>query len=61
MVNDFCSGCRSKRLFSKCIREQYNFDGSCPCSHCLIKSMCDKGCSEFESFAKLVDFRKRCL
>ena len=51
MVNrDDCKGCfvHETKAF-ECSFEPINVDGEkCPCIICLVKSMCYKGCDEFD-------------
>ncbi len=47
-----CEGCRSymfwKRVIPTCILYPFNKkEGDCPCSECLIKVICSKGCPEY--------------
>ena len=50
MKYKFCEGCLDKdRQYpddgTECIEN--NFDGSCPCTVCLVKTMCGLNCDAF--------------
>jgi len=40
---EHCTGCS----IEVCILEQYNSEGECPCSCCLIKVSCRAYCNEY--------------
>jgi hypothetical protein len=53
-VIDYCKGCVTFELYGYCDMQEFNLgltmgplgdeSGQCPCSECLIKSMCDTSC-----------------
>ena len=53
-MDDDCEGCRSydsrtKRCSARMIEIISNSEHTCPCSVCLIKSMCNNPCSPFST------------
>ena len=47
-----CKGCRSLNYegLIVCKRGKYNHLGKCPCTICLVKSMCINGCKKYTTF-----------
>ena len=45
---DGCWDCDERIHFKKCALIDDNFDGSCPCTLCIIKMMCDIPCDKFD-------------
>ena len=54
-----CKGCltyKSEDLNDVfCSRISDNEDGNCPCSKCIIKSMCDEVCPQFNRWVSILD------
>ncbi len=49
-MKDLCDGCRTDNIDQctiKATNELYLYKNKCPCSVCLVKVMCKKGCLEF--------------
>lgn len=44
-----CDGCSYKTIAIRCYKIQ---DGSCPCTNCLVKMMCDYGCESWDEWYK---------
>jgi hypothetical protein len=42
---------------SPCDYAQYNQDGKCPCTNCLVKMICDpySACEDFRNFRNIED------
>ena len=51
-------GCRGCPSHGPCLMAKHNINGDCPCSYCLVKKMCLKGCSKFANFGVVVGFIK---
>jgi len=47
-MHNHCDGCNAQEGNS-CPRE--NTDGTCPCTLCILKMMCDNICEELEKWA----------
>lgn len=50
----YCHGCRSEKGCKSSISSYVGlseFNVLCPCSKCLIKSMCDVPCDKFRKFS----------
>lgn len=49
-----CEGCRTYRHpdtgIVDCHFEAYNENDICPCALCIVKTMCNQACDEFEEF-----------
>lgn len=61
-----CNGCFTLTYFARvgrqatdCTYAVYNTFGQCPCTVCIVKCMCDKGCPDFDLFEKYIDDLKR--
>jgi len=49
MIEPNCKGCSDVDSYGVC--DKHNEDGGCPCTLCIIKSMCQGGCcDEYESW-----------
>jgi len=48
-MKDKCDGCSYKTIAVRCYKIQ---DGSCPCTNCLVKMMCDYGCESWDEWYK---------
>ncbi len=46
MEHNNCGGCNLPSDVKICDFYGYNFDGSCPCTHCLVKPMCSDACDD---------------
>lgn len=63
--NEICKGCKSIIQFHSCIVPPIKNGKICPCSICLVKTMCNEPCEEFKIHAdwgkssKL--FEQRCM
>ncbi len=44
--HEHCEGCT---LYPGCTKAFYN-DGSCPCTNCIIKPMCQDICTPYNSY-----------
>ena len=53
MKHTSCKGCASRDAEPGCA-QIYRNTGQCPCSQCLVKSMCHNECSQFEMFTTYV-------
>jgi hypothetical protein len=52
-MKDTCKGCIThddELADYKCYWDSHNKDGSCPCSKCLVKVMCNVACDVFEEW-----------
>lgn len=53
---DYCDGCfsyvysvsRGKILY--CSFKEYNEEGQCPCTTCVVKVMCEHACNDYHVF-----------
>ena len=45
-MNKYCKGCLTVRRL--CM--EFNTEGGCPCTNCLIKPMCQDACCDFIEF-----------
>ena len=56
MSNSYCVGCscyyEDVRGYYYCNLEIANGEGKCPCSHCIVKIMCERACPTFDAFKK---------
>jgi hypothetical protein len=54
-----CTGCHSysSKPGSACILIKHNQKGKCPCTLCIVKTMCDDACQSFIQFENL--YRKQ--
>ena len=53
MTVNYCEGCFSltfNEFLDECKFCAYNPEGQCPCTHCIIKVMCDVQCDNFAVF-----------
>ena len=53
MSDEKCKGCITDHYETgthHCYWDYYNKDGTCPCSNCLVKMMCNEACDEFEKW-----------
>jgi len=54
-----CKGCAtyiSEDLdYVLCSRSSDNEDGNCPCSKCIVKSMCEEVCPPFNRWVYILD------
>jgi hypothetical protein len=50
-MHESCKGCLTyNKKDDKCIAFVPNLKGECPCSHCLVKTMCDDGCNKYDEY-----------
>ena len=53
-MDEHCKSCLTyNEVTDKCgilLASEINSKGKCPCSHCLVKVMCNKGCSDYNNF-----------
>jgi len=53
-MNEHCKSCLTyNENQDRCgilIASELNSKGNCPCSDCLVKVMCNKGCSDYNKF-----------
>ena len=57
MMN-YCEGCETylnKKGYSDCSFHKDNQDGSCPCSQCIVKMMCQIPCDPYEDWVADVE------
>ena len=58
-MNNHCEGCITlKDPYGKgisCYWYSYNKDGSCPCTNCLIKMICDLFCDNFGKWTEKME------
>lgn len=57
-----CEGCYSYSMNQHydndvCSFEQFNENGECPCTECLIKMMCSNGCEEYLGWSNQKDIK----
>jgi len=51
-----CKGCGTlKDVNGECHYALGNSDGKCPCTTCIVKSMCEQSCEDFEKFICVVN------
>ena len=51
--NENCKGCiefQSSEYSSRCLLIDSNKHNNCPCTFCLIKSMCQEPCEDYNDF-----------
>ena len=61
-MSHYCKGCVLIKLSEGCELQKYNLGetngasgneiGKCPCTECLVKSMCKDGCNEYFKWNK---------
>ena len=58
-----CKGCRSfnrkRELCSSGINPQMLEIKQCPCSICLVKTMCSRGCQDFQDYKTYIKHKQR--
>jgi hypothetical protein len=57
IMHEHCKSCLTYNEYSdKCgilIASELNLKGDCPCTNCLIKVMCNKGCDDYNNFKEI--------
>ena len=54
-MTDFCYGCAVQfgaGEYHNCEFTTYNEDGSCPCTRCIVKTMCDVACDDYVNWKR---------
>jgi len=52
-MSQYCEGCPmyiKNDLLLGCENSERNDQGECPCSHCIVKPMCDDSCIDFDDW-----------
>ncbi len=49
MTVKYCEGCTYND--SPC--SDYNPDGNCPCTNCIVKTMCQGSCNDFDTWESI--------
>jgi len=53
-MTDFCGGCITSNGVG-CRLFEFNYDGACPCTNCILKMICDDPCNNFNLWEKRCD------
>lgn len=56
-IKNHCHGCVIYN--NECDTQKNNFDGSCPCSQCIIKTMCENSCERYDIYRKIKELDER--
>jgi hypothetical protein len=63
--NGHCEGCLSHIYFLEkgeviyCTLKEYNDEGQCPCSRCIVKMICEHACNDYHAFRNDTIDRRR--
>ena len=49
---DHCKGCTAYHE-TGCTFKNHNTDGTCPCTECVVKAMCDITCGDYNTWTDL--------
>jgi len=49
---DYCKGCTAYHD-TGCAFKKSNRDGTCPCTECVVKAMCDITCDDYDVWSDL--------
>ena len=59
-MSDYCNGCLTKSGPAPeldCVYIRFNENGVCPCTHCVIKVMCDIQCEDYDTWTKPLEVK----